>query len=453
MELTKEFLLRVLTHVTFDGNSDTEMNYLVKTADDYGILNEVDKYPLFKPLRKAIKMVYRGASGIPIIQEYNTFFKDLYITDLEPFFRENKHSTVIGTEDCRIFKDFIKNKLTERLVMDIIDTMTSQKDANEIDYSDINNSLHKYYEDLTSIKVEFNKIEVSDVDKIRKILDKTRKAEDPDHVYVSTGFDKLDDYLQFRGVEPGRLLYFAAASGVGKSITMLHTGYKNYKNDKKVLYITLENTVDETISRWLSMSNKLATQEINSYDTEEIMTKYNEFLDKYKTNNNLFEMKYFPAGTYLDDIIFYVKSRPYNPDIVMIDYLDLAGVPNKIAKYKDIYVQLGKMAFKLKQLASETNTVVATASQLNRQGIDNEYSDLDEIAGSIQKAEVADLFIIMRQSEEMYQNGQVDYYVAKSRMSKKKIVVQCNLDPASMSIKELTTFIAKPKPKKKDYHN
>lgn len=449
MELTDDYILRLITYITFQGDASEELTSLLKLSMDKELLDEYDKYPLFKPLKKAITMVYRGTTGIPIIQEFNTYFKEEYITELQPFFEENKNNLYITSEDIRIFSDWISNKMTEKLVMDIIAVMNKQQTKDEIDYTDIKDSLHLYYKDINSTKTEFNQLEISDISSVEKIITKLHKKDQFEHSYVSTGLDSLDEYTQLGGLDPGRLMYIAASSGVGKSISLLHTSYKNYRLNKKVLYITLENTLDESVLRWISMSSNLSTKELALLDTEEILEEYEKFLMKYKTQDNYLEMKYFPTDTDLNDIMFYIKSRPYHPDLVVLDYLDLAGIPKHIRRYRDEYIQSGKMVHEMKHLAGELKTVVATASQLNRQGIDNEDADLQEIATSIRKAEISDLFLIMRQSEEMYQNGRVDYFVGKSRISPKKIIVQCSFDPSSMSIKELSSFLARPKEKKK----
>ncbi len=453
MELSQGFLLKIITFLTFKANSNDDTAFLIKKAIELKVFRDVtdeDVSWLHKVLEIVVDMVFKGCDYISISQELKTHFGEKYTTTIRPFLKQHKENVSMTKDDNDIVLKYIQDKLTQNAIQEMLKVFQEKKDAKHIEYDKIRTKLFEYFDRVSSITSEHKVIMAEDLDAILetvRLINSDGKENARKLNLFTTGLDKLDSYLQLKGIEEGRLMFWASPPGVGKSITMLRTAMRNYMKNKRVIYITLENSKEETVFRLLSMTTGTPTDELaNNIDS--VVEKYKtEFVEKYKTEHNFFEIKEMQHGTSLDEILFYIRSRSIKPEVVIIDYFDIIGCPSQFLNLKD-YLQLGKMAFMLKSFASENHMFVMTASQLNRESIDDEYADIDKIAGSMKKMEIADLAVFLRQSPEMYANNIMDYYIAKSRISKKKIVVQCTFDTETLQIIENSSFSAKAKPRK-----
>jgi len=94
------------------------------------------------------------------------------------------------------------------------------------------------------------------------------------------------------------------------------------------------------------------------------------------------------------------------------------------------------MCIILKGIASENSFVIYTASQMNREGYDNDNSNIQHVAGSWGKVSNSDLFFILRQTKNMYHNNKIDIVLGKSRISHKNLILRCSFDPSTMHIEE-----------------
>jgi len=75
---------------------------------------------------------------------------------------------------------------------------------------------------------------------------------------------------------------------------MLHAGKKNFEEGKNVLYITLENTIDETIVRLLSSITDIPMQDLPQ-NIDEVKKHYNAYINKYKEKGGNFILKFMPT--------------------------------------------------------------------------------------------------------------------------------------------------------------
>ena len=168
----------------------------------------------------------------------------------------------------------------------------------------------------------------------------------------STGHKGLDGMLtinqSLEGIRTSRLYTILGCTGSGKSLFMLTLSQSLSQNNCNVLYISLENTEDQTLERLagLPVSDSLYLS--------------------HPTKNPNFGIN---DAFYPDDIkqeILEVQNR-YNTniDVVILDYLGEI----KPTSGRNSYEELGNIMIALKDIAKELNIAIITASQCNREAL------------------------------------------------------------------------------------
>lgn len=228
-----------------------------------------------------------------------------------------------------------------------------------------------------------------------------------------TGFTELDALLG--GLRPSNLIIVAAQTGVGKSLLMLHIARnaamaQNFRS----LVFSLEMNEGEWTERLLSHETGIPSERLRVGLSNE--------LDERKAMNATGELNGLPiwfddrAYQTIDDIRVRTRraSQRHGVDIVLLDYLQLAG--GKPAKRRETNrtQEIGEISRGLKLLAREMDVPVVAAAQLNRGSdpFNPKLSDLRE-SGSIEQDADAVLFLVPVQH-----NGQttgLEVRVAKHR--------------------------------------
>lgn len=228
---------------------------------------------------------------------------------------------------------------------------------------------------------------------------------------IPTGFRVLD-YAFNGGFEPRRVYMFGGISGGGKSLVLVNLAYKakialdrerREKNitDEKwgVLYLTLENGVDETVMRFLCCNAGMSKRQMLGQkmigNTDAIEKAYNRV---FKVDNGTEMLIYWqpPSSVSSLDTMSILHDIERSMDIkvkmIFIDYADKMKPlnPNKTGQE---WIDLGSIIDELKAMAVECDIPVATVTQVNR----DSYKDGPNggsIAGSIRKKENADVLIM-----------------------------------------------------------
>jgi len=285
LELTNTFIVKILAYTIYFSSGVDEAMHLLRKCVDFGILKEQNNL-LFPMLEKAIILKFNGADPFVIEQDLYNSFKDKY-KKVHNFIIQKRLniSLNINQNDITILNNFIKEKLTERFLSNIAEYLQETQDA--IDYQKISSEIFLFSNNLTELKKTFNEIRLYDVNEVINILT------EPNKVKISSGFDNIDKVLG-GGIGAGRLVFWSAATGVGKSMFMLHAGKKNFEEGKNVLYITLENTIDETIVRLLSSITDIPMQDLPQ-NIDEVKKHYNAYINKYKEKGGNFILKFMPT--------------------------------------------------------------------------------------------------------------------------------------------------------------
>jgi len=235
---------------------------------------------------------------------------------------------------------------------------------------------------------------------------------------TSTGFPIFDNSIMMGGYEPSRLYVFGGGSGAGKSTIINNSIYKSAitidpnkpevkpgEINKVYIYVTLENTIEESLIRtYQPMFNKTKTQMLREFTDKKTDVKQKIF-NKLSKNGATIIMKYFPAMSIsvvdlmgvVDDVI-----NDYGKESIAglyVDYLDLLKADTGYDMYR---LELGHITLSLKTLAVQYNVPVITASQLGRAAYriqDANSLNVDQMSESIKKVEHADFVMLMAKDQ------------------------------------------------------
>ena len=154
---------------------------------------------------------------------------------------------------------------------------------------------------------------------------------------ISTGWPSVDKKL-YGGFNKGELNIWCAASGGGKSLFLANLGCNWALAGLNVLYLTFELSENLVAMRVDSMLTNIPSREIfRNLDDVELKVK---MIGKQAGS---IQIKYMPSGKNANDIRAYLKEyrvkKGVEPDVILIDYLDLMmPISNKVSP-GDLYIK------------------------------------------------------------------------------------------------------------------
>ena len=183
-----------------------------------------------------------------------------------------------------------------------------------------------------------------------------------------------------------------------------------------VVYLTLELSESLVAMRLDSMMTEIPTREIfKDLDGVEMKVR----LVGKKAGN--FQIKYMPSGKNANDIRSFVKEYEiktgHKIDVLLVDYLDLLMPLSKKVSPSDLYVKDKFVSEELRNLSMELGIIFVTASQLNRQSVEEIEFDHSHIAGGLSKIQTADNVIGIFTSRAMRERGRYQVQLMKTRSS------------------------------------
>ena len=232
---------------------------------------------------------------------------------------------------------------------------------------------------------------------------------------ITTGWKDLDDKL-YGGINRGEVTIFAGGSGSGKSLFMQNMSLNWAEAGMNCVYVTLELSEELSAMRIDAMATDRSTRRIfKELDDVELRVKT---LGK---KAGMLRIKYMSSGNSVNDIRAYLKELQIvtgkNVDCICIDYLDLLMPATKKVNPGDLFIKDKYVTEEIRNFAMETQTVVVTASQLNRSAVEEVEFDHSHIAGGISKIQTADNVIGIFTSNAMRERGQYQLQLLKTRSS------------------------------------
>lgn len=328
------------------------------------------------------------------IRDENVLY--MYIIEKKPELKElvtelGLEKNQLPNSDCK----FITNAINERLQCiyiydvkdDIIDALESFDKTGFTSYYDILNTLKIK---LSNLMVKLQNVSAPDAlirsfnfsgEEYRDLLAKiVNKAKTPSTVLM-TGIRQLNAILS-PGFQSGRLYTFLGGTGRFKSGTLWNiTDQIRQFNPhiipvengmrKTLLFVTMENTIYETILRLFDMYNDTGKEitEFTPAEVEEILREKGNFM--FTDSNGIdIEMRYYSdleiATSNLYSLINELANSGKQVIALVLDYI--LKINSAKEHYGDERLRISYAGRELKALAQYYDIPVITAMQINREG-------------------------------------------------------------------------------------
>lgn len=232
---------------------------------------------------------------------------------------------------------------------------------------------------------------------------------------VSTGWKGIDQKL-YGGLNRGEITIFAGGSGAGKSLWLQNFGVNWSLAGLNVVYISLELSEQLISMRLDSM--------VSGYSGREIMKNMDDVDLKVRMQGKKagkFRVKQMPSGISCNDIRAFLREYEIQAgvkvDALLVDYLDLMSPINGKISAENLFVKDKYVSEELRNLASERDMLLVTASQLGRSAVEEVEFDHSHIAGGISKINTADNVVGIFTSNAMRERGRYQIQFMKTRSS------------------------------------
>ena len=247
-----------------------------------------------------------------------------------------------------------------------------------------------------------------------KDIDTFIDAIDDETQYISTGIPWLDKKLGGGFREQGKALYvISGATNAGKSIMLGNVAKTAVLAGKNVMVVTLEMSEEIYASRISGQLSRIPIRELGN--EKETLRKYCK--DFESGNDNRLFIKEYPNNTitvgdiknYINDLI---KRKGFNPDIIVIDYLNL--IVSKVVTGNS-YTDIKRVTEDLRTLSYIFKAPVVTATQLGRDAFNKENPGIETTSESIGTAQTADVQFAVFSSEDDRAGGILNIGIQKNR--------------------------------------
>ncbi len=195
-----------------------------------------------------------------------------------------------------------------------------------------------------------------------------------------------------------------AGTGVGKSLAMCHMAAGNLNDGKNVLYITLEMAEEKIAERIDANLLNVAVEDLVRLSKDDYDKKVNRVKDMTAGKLIIKEYPTASAGAaHFRHLINELKiKRRFEPDIIYIDYLNIATSTRvKPGANVNTYVYVKAIAEELRGLAVEKNVPVVSATQTTRSGFTNSDPGLEDTSESFGLPATADFMVAIITNDEL----------------------------------------------------
>lgn len=354
---------------------------------------------------------YLTPERLQLIEKYKDLYEDKLAETLNDYIRIYRIYKIFEKYNNKEYKATELHKELSALVLEIQDELEkfSTKQDNFINYIDMQ---------------QLETLENANILKYVSFI--------PEIDYTLNGFSE-------------GLYLFAGTLGSGKSSLLLNLSlgfniFVNlYEDDLKekvtngltpsVIYITVENTYEQTLLRIKSILNDSSPIAIINRDTPLKALTELIGLNKLIIVNLLYE---HATMTNIEKAIKQIMNNGYHPTIIIFDYMDEIYITDNI-EYRH---KFGLASRFLRNLALKYKSVVITATQLNRKAFDGKIS-IATLSESIEHAKKADAIIMLVTGKTTLNNIKLANY--KVLFAETKNNQSQSNDPFSIAIRNSET--------------
>ena len=288
------------------------------------------------------------------------------------------------------FSNFCKNQQLKKALLNSVDLL---KGGDYESIRELINNAIKAGQDK-NIGHEYNK----DVE--------SRYREDH-RITIPTPWEKINTLLQ-GGLGNGDFGLIFGNPGGGKSWSLVALGGHAVKLGYNVLHYTLELGEDYVGRRYDAFFTQVPVDKISTQKD-----KIESTIEELKGN---LIIKEFPTGkatmTTIESHIQKVKDLGIEPDLVIIDYVDLLSSKRRTVDRKS---EIDDIYSSTKGIARELNIPIWSVSQVNRAGAKDNIVEGDKAAGSYDKIMITDVCISLSRQRRDKVEGTGRFHIMKNR--------------------------------------
>lgn len=401
---------------------------------------------------------------IEILVLKNLIYNDDYARKVLPFLKtdyfQDYNQKVLYEEINSFIAEY--NKLPTLEALDI--EITKRTDLNETSYSEVNQLLNSFENEVVSLEWLISTTETWCQDRAiyLALMDSIQIADGNDekrgrdaipsilqdalavsfdnnigHDYFENSDDRFEYYHDVQtkipfdidrlnqitkgGVKTKTLNIIMGTTNAGKSICLCSFASSYLRMGKNVLYITLEMSEEEIAKRidanLLDFNiDNISSVSKNLYD-ERIKNLQNRI-------NGKLIIKEYPTGgasvnnfrSLLNELVL---KKKFIPDIIIVDYLSICASSRFRKGFSNSYEYVGSVAEELRGLAKESDVPIWSAIQSNRDQQANTDPTLAGISESAKIGHVSDFLVAIISNEELEQLGQYMFKQIKNRYNQK----------------------------------
>lgn len=211
-----------------------------------------------------------------------------------------------------------------------------------------------------------------------------------------------------------------AGTGVGKSMFMCHCAAGNLRDNKNVLYITMEMAEERIAERIDANLMNVTMDELHTLEK----ATYDKKMERIKSNHKgKIIIKEYPttgAGTnHFRYLLNELKTkRNFVPDVIYVDYLNIC-MSSRIRYGAGVnsYTYVKAIAEELRGLAVEFDVPIISATQTTRSGYTSSDVGLEDTSESFGLPATADFMFALISTEELDDLNQLMVKQLKNRYS------------------------------------
>lgn len=292
------------------------------------------------------------------------------------------------------------------------------------------------YDKITDLINEALQVGVGD-DDITDITENILESLEKDtRTPIATGIGGLDDLLK-GGLGHGELGMVIAPTGTGKTTILTKFANTAVNHGFNVVHIFFEDRESEIRKKhytiWTGKDSdwQVETQE-NKLETARVVEERQQ-RDGF---GRLKLIKMNSDTTTVGDIrrkLRKLESTDFKIDVIIIDYIDCVGSDKGV--FGEEWKGEGSVIRSVESMCAEMNVAIWTAAQGNRGSISADIVNVDDMGGSIKKAQSAHVIISIAKSLEQKEGKTANVTLVKSRIGRDGVnFLNCKFDNQYLDI-------------------
>jgi replicative DNA helicase len=222
-----------------------------------------------------------------------------------------------------------------------------------------------------------------------------------------SGIFQLDAILN--GFRSGTLTVWIGATSVGKTMMLIYQSVIFMLQDKKVLFISLEDNKEMLLEKF---------DRVLFSNVAEFPGKIEQRAEFLRLIDGKVEVSYFPRLS-IEELE--ARMRGTDAEVLVVDYGDLLHI--KSGFRGEDWLEQGEIFERLMRIADRYDMWVVTASQANREALSKKVLTIGNVSRSFRKVQVADYVFALSQSKDEEQEGRLRIVVLKNKFGKRGDVV------------------------------